>query len=108
MKTGEEHYCKVYQSPRLPRATRVPKPQHDQKDVFVLESRSSDDREDEVHHHRETCGSDHCVDFRIPGIPHSQFESHPNRNMLLKDFVKSEEINHFSQESKDLIIETEQ
>ena len=63
------------------------------------------------------------VDFRIPGIPHStveqvetnrqetlrrlieQFENHPNRNMLLKDFEKSEEINHFSQESKDLITE---
>ena len=34
-----------------------------------------------------------------------QFESHPNRNMLLKDFEKSEEINHFSQESKDLTTE---
>ena len=71
----------------------------------------------------ETCGSDHCVDFfwKIPDIPHSaveqvatnrkekvrrligKFESHPNRNMLLKDFEKSEGINHFSQESKALI-----
>ena len=87
------------------------------------ESRESDDRENEVHQYRETCGSDHCVDFRIRGIPHStveqvetnrkekvrrlleQFESHPNWNMLLKDYKKSEEINHFSRESKDLITE---
>ena len=33
------------------------------------------------------------------------FESHPNRNVLLKYFEKSEEINHFSQETKDLITE---
>ena len=63
------------------------------------------------------------VDFRIPGIPHSdvepvdtnrkeqvrrfieQFENHPNRNMLLKDYEKSEEINDFSEESKNLITE---
>ena len=68
----------------------------------------------------ETCSSSR-VDFRVPGIPHStvqqvetnceetvrrlieQFENHQNRNMLLMDFEKSEEINHFSQESKDLI-----
>ena len=68
----------------------------------------------------ETCSSSR-VDFRIPGIPDStveqvatnrketvrrlieQFENHPNKNMLLKDFEKSEEINHFNQESKDLI-----
>ena len=34
-----------------------------------------------------------------------QFENHPNKNMLLRDYKKSEEINHFSQESKDLITE---
>ena len=28
-----------------------------------------------------------------------QFENHPSWNMLLEDFEKSEEINHFSQES---------
>ena len=99
----------------------MPNSRHVQKDVHVSESRKSDDRENEVHQHRATCGSDHCVDFRTPGIPHSaveqvetnrkekvrrlieQFESHPNRNMFLKDYEKSEEINHFSQESKDLI-----
>ena len=34
-----------------------------------------------------------------------QFERHPNRNMLLEDIKKSEEINHFGRESKDLITE---
>ena len=121
MKTREELYCRKYKSPKLLRVTLVLNSQHVQKDVHVAESRKSDDRENEVYQHRETCGSDHCVDFRIPGIPHSaveqiethrkekvrrlieQFESHPNRNMLLKDVEKSEETNHFSQESKDLI-----
>ena len=42
--------------------------------IHVSESRKSDDREKEVHQHRATCGSDHCVDFRIPGIPHSAVE----------------------------------
>ena len=123
MKTGEELYCQVYQSRRLPRVTLVPNSKHAQKDVLVSESRKSDDREDEVHQLRETCGSHHRVDFRIPGIPHStveqvdasrketvrrlieQFENHPNRNVCLKDFEKSEEINHVSGESKDLITE---
>ena len=123
MKIREELYCRMFKSPRLLRVTLLPNSQRAQKDVLITDSRKSDDRENEVHQHRENCGSDHCVDFRIPDIPHSaveqvetnrkeqvrrlieQFESHPNRNMLLKDFEKSEEINHFSQESKDLITE---
>ena len=48
--------------------------QHVQKDVHVSESRKSDDRENEVHQHRETSGSDHRVDFRIPGTTHSAVE----------------------------------
>ena len=43
-----------------------------QKDVHISESRKSDDREKD--YHRETCGSDYCVDFRIPGIPRSAVE----------------------------------
>ena len=110
MKTGEELYCKVCQSLRLPRVTFVPNSQHSRKDVLIKDSRKSDDRENEVHKHRRTCSSSR-VDFRIPGIQHSiveqvetnrketverlieQFENHPNRNVLLKDFEKSEEIN---------------
>ena len=107
IKNGEELYCKVY-PPRLPRVTLVPNSQHAKKDVLVTDS------------NRRTCSSSR-VYVRIPSIPHStveqvetnrketvrrlkeQFENHPNRNMLLKDFEKSEEMNHFSQESKDWI-----
>ena len=102
--------------------TLVPNSQHAQKDVVITDLRESDDRENEVQEHRETCSRSR-VDFRIPSIPHStveqvetnrketarrlieHLENHPNRNLLLKDFEKSEEINHFSQESKDLIAE---
>ena len=119
MKTCEELYCKVHQSPRQPRVTLVPNSQHNRKDLPITDSRKSHDCESEEHKHKETCSR---VDFRIPGIPHStvqqvetnrketvrrlmeQFENLPNRNMLLKDFEKSEEINHFNQESKDLIL----
>ena len=74
MKTREELYCRIYKSPRLPGVTLVPNLQHVQKDVHVSESRKSDDRENEVHQHKKTCGSDHCVDFPIPVIPHSTVE----------------------------------
>ena len=73
-KKREELYCIIYKSPRLPRVTLVPNSQHVQKDVLVSESRKSDDLENEVHQHRETCGSDQCVDFRISGMPHSAVE----------------------------------
>ena len=100
MKIGEELYCKVHQSPRLPRVTLMPNSQHSRKDLLVGDSRKSHDCESEEHEHRETCSYSR-VDFRIPGISHStveqvetnrketnkplleQFESHTNRNMLL-------------------------
>ena len=34
-----------------------------------------------------------------------QFENHPNRDLLLQDFNKTDEINPFSEESKDLILD---
>ena len=101
METGEELYCKVHQSPRLPRVTLVPNSQHKRKDLPITDSSKSHDCENEVHQQRETCGGEYCIDFRIPGISLSavehvetnrketvrrqveQFENHPNRNMLL-------------------------
>ena len=64
MKTREELYCKRCQSARLARVTIVPNSHHVQKDVLVSKLRKSDDRENEVHKHRETCGSGR-VDFRL-------------------------------------------
>ena len=119
MKTGEELYCNVHQSPRLPRVTLTPNPQHSRKDPPNPDARESDKNESEKRKHRRTYSGN--IDFRIPGIPHStveqvdtnrketakrlieQFENHPHRNVLLKDFEKAGEINHFSEESKNLI-----
>ena len=75
--------------------------------------------ESQRYQYRETCRGN--IDCRIPGIPHStvqqmdpncketvkrfiqQFENHPNRDMMLQDFKRTEEINPSSEESKDLI-----
>ena len=72
--TREEFYYRIYKSPRVPRVTLMPNSKHVQNDVLVSESRKPDDREIEVHQHRENCGSDRCVDFLIPGIPYSVVE----------------------------------
>ena len=109
----------MYQSPRLPRVVLTPNLQHSREDPPNPDARESDNYESEKRQHRGTCSGN--IDFRIPGIPHStveqvdtnrretvkrlieQFENHPHRNVLLKDFEKAEEINHFSEESKNLI-----
>ena len=118
-KQGENFTAK--HSPGLPWATLVPNSQHSRKNLLVTDSRKSNDREKDQH--RETRGSEYCIDFSNPR--HSTFRcwtswdksrrksstnnwgiwNHRNRNMLLKDFEKSEEINHFNRESKDLITE---
>ena len=85
MKTREELYCRIYKSPRLLRVKLVPNFQHVLKDVHVSESRKSDDREKDQH--RETCGSECCIDFRIPGIPHSAVEQvETNRKEKVRRF----------------------
>ena len=75
--------------------------------------------ESQLWRYRETCRGN--VDYRIPGIPHStvlkedanrkdtvkrliqQFENHPKRNSLIQDLNKTEEVNPFSEKSKELI-----
>ena len=47
MKTGEELFCKVHQSPTPPRVTLVPNSQHNQKDSPITDSRKSHDCESE-------------------------------------------------------------
>ena len=76
-------------------------------------------RESQRWRHRETRRGN--IEYRIPGFPHSTvqkedtnrketvnkliqlFENHPNRDSLLQDLNKTEEINPFSEKSKDLI-----
>ena len=93
MKIREELYCRVCKSPRLLGVTLVLYSQHNQQDVHVSESRKSDDRGNEVHQHRETCGSDRCVDFRIPGIPHSAVEQvETNRKKKFDDELSNSRV----------------
>ena len=47
MKTGEELYCKVHQSPMLPRAALTPNLHHGRQDLSNLEGRTSADRQSE-------------------------------------------------------------
>ena len=118
---------------RLLRVTLVPNLQHVQKDLLVSESTESNVRDKEFHH-RRTCDSNRNENdlppaqgdpwqqsYRFPQQSDvepvhtnrkeqvrrfiEQFENHPNRNMLLKDYEKSEEIHQFSEESKNLITE---
>ena len=120
MKTGEELYCcTVYQSPRLPRVVLTLHSQHERQDPPNPDERKSTDHQSEKRLYRETCRGN--IDYRIPGVPHStvqqedtnrketvkrliqQFENHPNRDLMLQDFNKTEKINPFSEESKGLI-----
>ena len=99
MKTKEELYHKVYQSPRLPRV------QQDQPDQ---EARKSQNHQSASASYEETRSGN--VDLRIPGIPHStvqqqdtnrretvkkliqKFENHPNKEFFLQDLKKTEEV----------------
>ena len=70
MKDGEELYCKVYQSPRLPRAVLTWNLRHGRQDLLNPEARTSSD------HQSERCAkyeeTRRCnVDSRIQGIPHT-------------------------------------
>ena len=47
MKTGEDLYCKVHQSPRLPRVVLTPNLQHGRQDPSKLEARKSADNQSE-------------------------------------------------------------
>ena len=58
MKTGEELYGKVHQSPRLPRVVLTPNLQHGRQDPSNLEARKSTDHQSEQSvKYRETCRS---------------------------------------------------
>ena len=45
--------CKVYQSPRIPRVTLTPNPEHSRKDPPNPDARESDNHESEKRKHRE-------------------------------------------------------
>ena len=119
MKTKEELYHKVYQSPRVPRILLKPNSQSGRQDQPDQEARECSDHPSASGSHGETRSGN--VDNRIPGIPHStvqqqdtnrretvkkltqQFENHPNKESFLQDLDQTEEINMLSEKSKKLI-----
>ena len=120
MKTGEESYCKVFQSPRLPRAVLAPDLQYGRRDFSNPEARTNaDHRSKQSASYKETCRGN--VDNRIPGLPHStvqnedsngkeivkrliqQNKNHQHRDSFIEDLNKTEELNPFSEKSKELI-----
>ena len=108
MKTGEDLYCKVHQSPRLPRVVLTPNLQYGRQDPPNPEARKSADhhREQSVKY-RETCRSlladtrrkhpresqrckyrETCrgnVDYRILVIPHPTVQKEDSKS---KETVK--------------------
>ena len=81
MKTKEEQYHKVYQSPRLPRVILKPTSQSGQQDQHEQEARKSCGHQSVSGSYGETRSGN--VDYKIPGIPHStvqQQEHESQRN----------------------------
>ena len=127
LKTGEDSYSKVFQSPRLPRVVLTPKLQHGRQDPSNPEARTSADHQSEQsakyeetrrshlqnfrHKHleenhrakyKETCRGN--VDYRIQGMLHSTVQKEDsNRKEIVKKLIQQFE-NHPHRDSliKDL------
>ena len=122
MKTGEDLYCKVHQSPRLPRVVLAPNSKYGRQDLSTPEARKSTDHQSEQSVKcRETCRllledtsrkhpgeSQRCkcretcrgnVDYKIPGIPHSTVQKEDsNRKDTVKRLIQQFE-NHHNRDS---------
>ena len=95
LKTGEELYWKVYQSPRLPRVVLTPSSQHGHQGPPNPDARKSTNHQSEQRLYKETCRGN--VDYRIPGFPHWTVQTentnrketvqkigYPNRDWIIK------------------------
>ena len=72
MKTGEEVYCKIYQSPRLPRVALEPN-----RSIIVRIHLTQMRENPTTMKAKSVCTRGTCrgnIDYRIPGIPHSTVE----------------------------------
>ena len=120
MTTGEEPYCKVYQSPRLPRAVLTPNLHHGRQDPPSPDARKSTDHqrkgvysetcrsllEDTRRKHprkvrrwrcRETCRG--YVEYRISRFSHSTVQKEDtNRKETVKRLIQQFE-NHPNRDS---------
>ena len=129
MKSGEELYNKVYESPSFPRkAVLKPNLHHGRQDLSNFEARTSVDHQSkDSEEYGKTRGEEFGetrsgdIDFRIQGLPHStvqkeddvrretvkklihRFETHPNRESLMADLDKNQNFNLFNEKSKELI-----
>ena len=120
MKTGDELYHKVFQSPRVLQITLRPNSKSGLKDQHDQDARESSNHhsESELSYGENRCGN---IDYKIHGIPLSvvqqqdtnrtetvkkliqKFESHPTKKSFLQDLNKMGKINTFSEESQMLI-----
>ena len=122
MKTGEDLYCKVHQSLRLPRVVLTPNMQYGRRDPPNPEARKSTDHQSEQSvKYRETCRSlledtrrkhaeesqrskyrETCrgnADYRIQGFPHSTVQKEDsNRKETVKRLIQQFE-NHPNRDS---------
>ena len=121
MNTGEEPHCKVYQSPRLPRAVLTPNLHHGRQDPPSPDARKSTDHQREQSVYRETCRSllentrrkhpgesqrwryrESCrgnVEYRISRFPHSTVQKEDtNRKETVKRLIQQFE-NHPKRDS---------
>ena len=78
-KSGEEVYCKTYQSPiAQQRVVLKPNLNYERQDTTSSDARTSFDHSDKHGGmYRETCRGE--IDFRIQGLPHSAVQEHENR-----------------------------
>ena len=91
MMTGEDLYCKVHQSPTIPRVVLTPNLQYGRQDPPDCEVRKSTD------HHSEQSVQDTVKRLN------QHIENHPSRDSLIKGLNRTEEFNPFSKKSKELI-----
>ena len=88
MKTKDQLYHKVYQSPRLPRVVLKPNSHSGQQDQREQDARTSHDQPSGSKSSRET--RNNSLDYRIPGIPLSTVEQDTKRkdkvNKLIEKF----------------------
>ena len=119
MKTGEELHCKVYQSQgyrvlHLRRILSIVVRIHltwmrENPTTMKAKSVSTGEpvaatsiSESQAHHTPPLSRWTQIAKKRFKRLI-EQFEKHPNRDVLLNDFEKGDEINHFSEESENLI-----
>ena len=110
-------------TPRLPRVVLRANSQRGQQVLRSQDARSSWDPPSESKSYGETWNN--AVDCRIPGIPLStfeqkdttrenkvkkfieKFENHQHKESLYQDLSQTQKINKFSEQSKDLIADTD-